>query len=322
MTKKTIKKKTTLVTSSSKQEPELQSQEPLSQNNSSSLLIPCFIRKVFWIIAFFLAIVVLYIYIIMIPRVSSVKPIYITPTPNVVAPIPSLLENGNKILKTIPTNSNPIQNIEPEPILKMNVTEDAPVDEVQPQPENLDEILALQKEISHLNQIQKTQLIDTLNLYHLIINGYPFRTVLNKILSENPQNIFALRVQEKLSDFELTGIPTLLQLQKLYAQEAKMTAFSFYVKKEPMTWQENIKAFLKSLVQIRPIHITSQELIGPKILYKAHDELSEGRIQNVLDILQKLPPEQYVLMADFIRNASARLTAQQIITSLIREERN
>lgn len=283
--------------------------------------VPRFIRTLFWGIACLLAVVVLYIYVIMIPSLS-VKPIYVMKTPNVTAPVPSLL-----------TSPAPADFSKPETI-DIPATEEA--ETVAEETENLNEtviepmieeketqtVTALREELDAFKNAQNKTLIDTLTLYHLMASGYPYQSVLQKVLAADPQNVFAVRVQKELASFGLTGIPTLTQLQHMYAQDAKMAAYSFYVKKEPMTWQENIRAFLKSLVQIRPTHIADKDLSGPKILYKAQDELEAGHIQKAINLLKRLPTEQSVLMADFIRNASARVTLNQIMTSLIREERN
>lgn len=285
--------------------------------------VPRFIRTLFWGIACLLAVVVLYIYVIMIPSLS-VKPIYVMKTPNTTAPVPSLLTSAEPadFLKTTPTDAGTPSAEEAKAVSDETENLNETVIEPMIEEKETQTVSALQEELETLKSTQNKTLIDTLTLYHLMANGYPYRSVLQKVLAADPQNVFAVRVQKELAAFELTGIPTLTQLQHMYAQDAKMAAYSFYVKKEPMTWQENIRAFLKSLVQIRPTHITDSDLTGPKILYKAQDELNAGHLQRAVDLLQKLPTEQSVLMADFIRNASARMTLNQIMTSLIREERN
>lgn len=299
--------------------------EPASppQTDPKKTAVPRFIRTLFWSTVCLLAVVVLYIYVIMIPSLS-VKPIHVMKTPNTTAPVPSLLTSDKPadFLKTTTPDAGtpPIEKAKAVSDETENLNET--VIELMIEEKETQTVSALQEELKALKSTQNKTLIDTLTLYHLMANGYPYRSVLQKVLATDPQNVFAVRVQKELAAFELTGIPTLTQLQHMYTQDAKMAAYSFYVKKEPMTWQENIRVFLKSLVQIRPMHITDNELTGPKILYKAQDELNAGHLQKAVDLLRKLPSEQFVLMADFIRHASARITLDQIMTSLIREERN
>ena len=295
--------------------PETVEQTNTPKTNLNQPAVPCFVRTLFWGIACLLAVIVLYIYVIMIPGIT-VKPIYVMKTPDVTPPVPALLTPANNT-KTIDIPTP----IETDPLIKEETVSETTVPPLV-EPDESEEIAALRNQINTLKDAQNKTVVDTLALYHLMTNGYPYRAALQKVLASDSQNVFAVRVQQELAGFELTGIPTLTQLQHMYAQDAKMAAYSFYVKKESMTWQENVRAFLKSLVQVRPLHIADTDVTGVKILYKAQDELEAGHIQKALMLLKRLPTEQSVLMADFIRNASARVTLHQMMTSLIREERN
>ncbi len=270
------------------------------------------LRLILWGLVCVLLGIVLYVYGFMIPNLS-VRPVYVAKTPK--APEPVLTLPADEIpTPVLPTPTIAETPEEPEQQIVVEI--------IEQEKDESEETAVLKAQIDALKKADTKTLVDTLTLYHLMANGHPYRNILKKVLSNRPDNPFAARVQSKLTDFELTGIPTLNQLQQMYLQDAKMAAHSFYVKKDTLSWQDNIRAFLKSLVQIRPTKIDDKDLTGVKILYKAGDELKAGNIQKAVTLLQKLPPEQAVLMADFMRNATARVTLNNIMTTLIREERN
>lgn len=153
----------------------------------------------------------------------------------------------------------------------------------------------------------------TVALYGLINRGEPFANALDELLEQDPQNPFALAIEENLSDFKMTGVPTLPLLQARFKQAANEARLSFHIKQN-MTWQAETIAFLKSLVQVRPLTITNAR--GVNILYKAEDALNAGHIEEAMMTLALLPPPQAFIMQDFMREAAGRIIINNIAQTM------
>ena len=283
----------------------------------ASPTVSSFIKVIFWISICILTVFIFYIYFFA-PSQNRLNPIYVNPSPKIPAPLPSSVLDYD----TPSVSSAKEQGLLSSPSSTFDDVSYPAASSPECLEKETQKIEEMEKELNSLKERQNQKIIDSLFLYYLISTGRPYQKQLQKVLLNDPQNIFAIQVQQQLGSFGITGIPTLPQLQQFYVQEAKIVAYSFHTKEKTLSWTENIRVFFKSLIQIRPLVIQDKNLTGMNILYKAHDQLKEGQLQKMIDTLKNLPPEQYLLMTDFIQNASARITLDKIIKSLTHEERN
>lgn len=151
------------------------------------------------------------------------------------------------------------------------------------------------------------------HLIERMYQGRPFEDALQNLLAKDPSNPFGIKVESLLGLYAASGIPTLQGLTQLFFQNAQMTEQSFYIKTRNMTWQDEILAFLKTIIRIRPQQIDATNLNGINVIFVAEDEMKNGHIEKTLALLDKLAPEQKIFMQSFIHKAKAYLIMQTLL---------
>ena len=182
--------------------------------------------------------------------------------------------------------------------------------------ENKTYIASLQKEVkelkeqiqnlSHRNIEEKKYADSLLALYDAIQNGRPFKKEIARVLSINSTDSLALSVEEKTGVWAATGIPTMTELKLIFKKEVRQIEQSFYIHPQ-MNWQDEIIAFFKSAVRVRPLQITQKNLKGISILYAIEEELNADHLEKAISRRNKLPSTQKMLFSTFIKQAEMRL---------------
>ena len=80
-----------------------------------------------------------------------------------------------------------------------------------------------------------------------------------------------------------------------------------------MSWQDEIIAFFKSVIRVRPLQVSQKELKGVALLYAASDELKAGHLDLAVTYLNKLPAAEKMLLRTFIRQAEMRLQMNTLL---------
>ena len=151
-----------------------------------------------------------------------------------------------------------------------------------------------------------------LGLYDAVQNGRPFKKELGRVLKINSADPLALSIEEKAGVWAATGIPTLTELQRIFNEESHNAEQSFYIHPQ-MSWQDEIIAFFKSVIRVRPLQVSQKELKGVALLYAASDELKAGHLDLAVTYLNKLPAAEKMLLRTFIRQAEMRLQMNTLL---------
>ena len=166
--------------------------------------------------------------------------------------------------------------------------------------------------LSHQNIEEKKYADALLGLYDAVQNGRPFKKELGRVLKINSADPLALSIEEKAGVWAATGIPTLTELQRIFNEESHNAEQSFYIHPQ-MSWQDEIIAFFKSVIRVRPLQVSQKELKGVALLYAASDELKAGHLDLAVTYLNKLPAAEKMLLRTFIRQAEMRLQMNTLL---------
>ncbi len=170
--------------------------------------------------------------------------------------------------------------------------------------------------LSHQNIEEKKYADSLLALYDAIQKGRPFKKEIARVLKINPTDTLALSVQEKTNVWAATGIPTLTELQIIFQKESQNAEQSFYIHPQ-MNWQDEVIAFFKSAIHVRPIQIKQKNLKGVYILYAIEDALNSGHLDKAVSLLNKLSASEKMLLSTFIKQAEMRLQINTLLQQYI-----
>lgn len=176
--------------------------------------------------------------------------------------------------------------------------------------------MSIQKEFpSSFKEASNSIVFASLTLYQKILQGKPFQQEWQKLNALDNQSPFALLVHQELRTFMTSGILTIDELLALYEQRMPHLIYSFYDKKGNAGWIKDLRLFIKTQLQFRPSHF-DDTVQGFEIVYKPQDEIKAGHIQQALHTISFLPPQQIMLLDEFIAQAQAHVKVESLIETI------
>ena len=159
----------------------------------------------------------------------------------------------------------------------------------------------------------------TVHLMEEIYTGQPFATTLNLLLMYDKTNAFALAVQEKLSAYASTGLPTAQDLKQMFLSQMEMAKDAYYINHRNTSWNQRWTAYFKSLVHIYPEQMNPDETQGIDLLFLAKNQVLKGQFEQALKSVEKLPDTSRQFLNNFIKNTHRYLDGKQIIDAYLRK---
>lgn len=129
--------------------------------------------------------------------------------------------------------------------------------------------------------------------------GQPFSRELSALGRESPP---------ALTDWAETGVPTLTDLQNVFANAARPALVASIKATAGDGTMDRFMAFLRVQTGARSLEARTGD-DPDAILSRAEDAVRDGRLSEALEILETLPPEGLALMSDWIARATARRDA-------------
>lgn len=158
----------------------------------------------------------------------------------------------------------------------------------------------------------------TARLMEEMYTGKAFGATLNALLMQDPQNAFALMVQENLSAYANNGLATPERLKEMFYANMQMAKNAFYTRDENASWNQKWGAYFKSLVYVYPKQMDLNKTQGVNLLFLARQQVDAGHFEQALQTIDKLPDFSKRFMAGFSQNTQHYLTAMQMIKAFFK----
>ena len=176
---------------------------------------------------------------------------------------------------------------------------------------------SLSEEVStpapRVDEVHPLPLVSALQLRDKLALGEPCREDVERLLYNPIPTTQKNLLLEKLVPVCIKG-DFWNTLESTFRQSKKQALITYYHLNNPM-WLAYIKSVWARMIDIQRIHPTKMR---PKdFLAQAQEALLRHRLDEVLSNIQKLPPVLKAHFGDFMKQAQAYLSAQEIVENMV-----